>query len=301
MQNYVFLVLIMILFTVMASAEETHTIPIKLSRNKTLVSVKIGDVTIPDIMLDTGMPMDGVLIYNPDYQDSLDLNNAMEVNIAGAGSGNPSKAITVESAEFYLGNLLLKNQRIIMLKGDLYKGFPTNGIIGNSIFGNYLTEIDYDNNTMTLTDNYNLKPDSSFSVTPLYFKDNNVPWLDAYVAIADEKPVELSMYIDYAMEDTIVLLEKPKMKFIVPENTEKRYLGTGLSGDIHGKRGKISKLIVCSYEMNYVTAAFAQAEVRSKQDNADAILGGGALHKFNLIFNYVNKKLYLKPNTHFND
>lgn len=301
MQKHAMLILFMFLLSALVLAGEVHTIPIKLNRNKTLVSVKIGNVIIPNIMLDTGMPMDGVMIYNPDYLDSLDFTNAMEVNIAGAGSGNPSEAITVESAEFYLGNLLLRNQRIIMLKGDLYKGFPTNGIIGNSIFGNYVTEIDYDNNTLTLTNNYDFKPDSSYIETPLYFKDNNIPWLDAYVAIGNEKPVKLSMYIDYAMEDIIVLLEKPDMKFKLPENTEKRYLGTGLSGDIHGSRGKISKLIVGSYVMNYVTAAFAPAEVRSKQDNADAILGGGTLHKFNLIFDYLNKKLYLKPNTHFND
>lgn len=50
-----------------------------------------------------------------------------------------------------------------------------------------------------------------------------------------------------------------------------------------------------------VMASFAPSEVRSKQDNADAILGNGSLRRFNLIFDYTNKKLYLKPNTHFND
>ena len=51
----------------------------------------------------------------------------------------------------------------------------------------------------------------------------------------------------------------------------------------------------------YKQASFASAKIRSKQDNADAILGNESLRRFNLIFDYSNSKLYLKPNTHFNN
>jgi len=79
------------------------------------------------------------------------------------------------------------------------------------------------------------------------------------------------------------------------------HIGRGLSGDIYGKTGNISKLIIGPYELNNVIASFAPAEVRSKQENADAILGNRSLRRFNLIFDYSNKKLYLRSNTHFND
>ena len=46
---------------------------------------------------------------------------------------------------------------------------------------------------------------------------------------------------------------------------------------------------------------FNPAEIRSKQDNADAILGNVSLKRFNLILDYQNNKLYLKPNSHFSD
>jgi hypothetical protein len=109
----------------------------------------------------------------------------------------------------------------------------------------------------------------------------------------------LSTYIDFAAGDVIELLEKSKMKFKLPEKTVDEYLGRGLSGDIYGKSGQIAKLIIGPYELNNVKATIAPAKVRSKQDNADAIIGNGSLKKFNLIFDYANKKLYLKPNKHF--
>ncbi len=89
------------------------------------------------------------------------------------------------------------------------------------------------------------------------------------------------------------------MKVGLPDSTKEAHLGTGLSGDIRGSTGRISKLIIGPYELNDLEVSFAPAEVRSKQQNADAILGSGALNRFNLIFDYANKRLYLKPNARF--
>jgi hypothetical protein len=154
---------------------------------------------------------------------------------------------------------------------------------------------------MTLHDTNNFKIDSGWTEIPMYFKNNNIPWIDAKVVIENEEPILLSMYIDYASGDAIELLEKSGMKFSLPKVTEEAYLGRGLSGDIYGKKGRVSKLIIGPYELLNVAAVFPPAEVRSKQENADAILGNSALKRFNLIFDYANKKLYIKPNTHFNE
>jgi hypothetical protein len=135
----------------------------------------------------------------------------------------------------------------------------------------------------------------------LYFKDNQIPWLDAAVSIDQEDPVSLSMYIDFAAGDEIVLLEKPDMKFTLPAETEQILIGKGLSGDIYGKTGTISRLILGPYELEGIKSSFTDAEVRSRQDNADGILGNTSLRRFNLIFDYFDRKLYLQPNTHFSD
>jgi hypothetical protein len=154
---------------------------------------------------------------------------------------------------------------------------------------------------MILHDSGIINIDSSWSGIPMYFKHNKIPWIDVSVVIDRKGPVLLSAYIDYAAGDVIELLEKDKMKFNLPKEMENKYLGRGLSGDIHGKSGRISKLIIGPYELNNVRASIASASVRSKQKNADAIIGSGSLRRFNVIFDYANKKLYLKPNRHFNE
>lgn len=301
MKSSLIYVIVFILLSTNAICQNKHIIPIKETRNITVVSVVVGNMTIPNILLDTGFSFDGLLIYNPDYKDSLDLSNTIEVRIGGAGDGEGSTALMIDSGEFYLGNISMTNQRILILQGDIYKDVPTNGIIGHSIFGNYVTHIDYDKEIMILYDNNNITIDSSWTMLPVFFKDNSIPWIEASVVIEDEEPIPLSIYIDLAARDAIVLLEKPDMKFSLPMETENIHLGIGLSGDIYGKTGSISELILGPYKLQNVTASFADAKTRSKQVGADAILGNNSLRRFNIIFDYSNKKLYLKPNSFFNE
>jgi hypothetical protein len=281
--------------------QSCYSVPIIKDRDKTLISIRIGNVTIPKILLDTGFSYDGIIIYNPSYRDSLDLTNAIAVNLGGAGDKNTQNALMIDSTSFFLGNNKLNGQRIIVLQSDIYKGFPSNGIIGYTLFGHYAVEINYDKSVLILHDFDAFKPDSQFARVPIYFKDNMIPWIDASVIIDDEKPVSISAYIDFADSDPMVLLERPSMKFTIPKGSEKKIIGTGLSGDIYGRTGKITKLIIGSYQLNDVKVSIALAEVRSKQKNADAVIGCGALNRFNLIFDYRNKYLYLKPNKSYNE
>jgi hypothetical protein len=290
-----------VLFITSTAGYANETIHIEVLHNRSMVNLKIGELIIPDILLDTGFAFDGVMIYNPDYNDSINFPQAMEVKIPGAGSGEPAKAIIVDSAEFMLGNLKLTNQKLIILTDDTFKGFPSNGIIGYSIFGHYMTEFNYENNTMMLHDFGTVQIDSSWISIPIYFKHNKIPWIDVSVVINQEDPILLSTYIDFAARDVIELLEREQMKFNLPAEMKDEYLGRGLSGDIYGKSGRITKLIIGPYELTDVTASIAPAQVRSKQKDADAIIGSGSLRRFNLIFDYTNQQLYLKPNSHFHD
>jgi predicted aspartyl protease len=278
-----------------------HVIPLSEVNNKTHVTVTFNGVEIPDILIDTGFSFDGLLIYNPDYRDSLDLTNAIEVSVPGAGGGEPSRASMIESATFELGDIEMSDQRVIVLQSDTYKGFPSNGLIGYSILGHYITEFDYDRNTMTLHHADAIEVDTSWTEIPLYFKGNYIPWLETAVVIEDGPPISLSTYIDYAAGDAILLLEKPDMKFHLPEKTENVHIGRGLSGDIYGKKGYIRSFIIGRHALNNVKASFADEKIRSKQKDADAVLGVGVLRRFNSIFDYKNKKLYIKPNRHFHD
>lgn len=283
------------------TSAKRREIPFRLPRNQIILPVKIGDSRELRIILDTGMHFEGLLVYNPDLQDSITVENAIEVLVPGAGADSASRAIMTDSGSFHVGNVEFINQRIIVLQNDMMKGFPSDGVTGYSFFGNYIVEVDYDKMLITLHESEKTEVDSSWGYLPITFKDNMIPWIEAVVNIKGDEVVPVSLYIDLASGDALELLIKKEMKFHLPEQLEDSYLGRGLSGDIYGHKGKISSLKLGSFCLEDVVTAFAPAKVRSKQEGADGIIGNDALRRFNLIFDYKNAKLYLKPNSFFSE
>lgn len=125
--------------------------------------------------------------------------------------------------------------------------------------------------------------------------------METLVTVGEESLVKMSIYIDYASREAVELLIHPDVKYKLPENLSEYYLGRGLSGDIYGKKGKVSKVTLGDFVLENVSTAFALSEVRSKQKGADGILGNNFFKRFNVIFNYAEKNLYLKPSNYFND
>lgn len=278
-----------------------HTIPFKLINNKVLVPVNIGNSRTFDLILDSGFGFDGMILFNRDLADSVNLVNQILVNIPGAGDGPPSQAIMSESMTFNSGTCEFKNQRVIILQNDKFKDSPTDGVIGYSYFGHYKVEVDYDNKVITLHSLSDVIDETGWETIPLTLNSNNWPHLNIFISVENEEPVKLDVYIDYASSLSVELTIKPDMKFKLPEKYEADYGGYGLSGDVKGKTARISKFIIGKYEFKNVTATFFEGNSRSKDKYADGVISNDALRRFNLIFDFQNKKLLIKPNNSFNE
>jgi hypothetical protein len=278
-----------------------YVIPFTLRNNKTILPVRVGDSRPLNIILDSGMGWDGLLLFNPDLMDSLHLKNPVQANLGGGGGGNASSAMMFDSSGFSIGTFQFSNQRIVILQGESFRKFPNDGVTGHSLFGHYAVEVNYNNQTLVLHKPGELHVDTSWVRIALFFRDYNIPWMNARIVINDEQPIDIACYIDYASSEAIELLLKPNQKFTLPVETSDYYLGRGLSGDIQGKKGKIAKVMIGPFEIKDVVAAFTPAEIRSKQPGADGIIANNLLRRFNLIFDYENKVLYIKPNSKFSE
>jgi len=168
MKNIVLIFCLASIFAFSGSCQYKNQVPVTVKNNRTYVTIQIGKMLIPDILLDTGFAYDGLMIFNQAYKDSLDLTKAVDVQIGGAGSGDATKAIMIDSASFSLGDTKMINQPVIILRGN--PGFGSNGIIGYSIFGHYITEFDYDKNTMSLYNSDKITMDGSWKEIPLYLR-----------------------------------------------------------------------------------------------------------------------------------
>jgi hypothetical protein len=116
-----------------------------------------------------------------------------------------------------------------------------------------------------------------------------------------EEKQPLQVYVDLAESFPLTLLTGSERRFEAPENGNEKYLGTGLSGDIYGQIGEVTRLHIGPFGLERVKTAFAPATTRSKQDGADGILGNGLLERFHVVFDYRGGRILLKPNARFGD
>lgn len=282
-------------------SQEDALIPFKLLRNKIIVPVRVNNSKELNIILDTGMPSDGLLLFDKKLADELKLEGGNRYRISGAGKGKVTYASRVESALLTLSGNKFENQKVLILKSDTMFGFPSDGVIGGGLFGAHVVQIDYDTKAIKLIEPSTFKPDPTLEEIPLTFNDHGIPFLDAAISISGEKEIDVFLYIDLASSEALELLIKPDMKFSLPEGLTEKHLGRGMDGDIYGQFGHISCFRIGSYILHDVPTAFPEAAIRSRQQGADGILCDNALRRFNLIFNYSRGKLYIIPNGAFHE
>lgn len=273
-----------------------RTIPFTVRNNKIVLPVTVADSRRLRIILDSGMANGGLLITNSALIDSIALPGANRANIGGAGSGPPQTALFADSLAFRAGDAVFTGQRIIILEGDAMRGFPTDGVCGYTLLGSHAVEIDYDRMEITLRPSRTAGPGPEWRGLPLAFKENRIPWITIVACTRGTDAETLSCYIDLASSETVEFLTRDGMKFAPPDGLEEVYLGRGLSGDIHGQRGRIPWVEIGGKRFQDLEVAFAPAAVRSKQPGADAVIGNGLLRRFHCIFDYDAGRLYLKPN-----
>lgn len=276
----------------------TLRVPFNLDRNRVIIPTSVNGSPELNLILDTGMAFDGVYLFHKGLVDEVDTTGAIEVRVPGAGAGEASTAVMIESGKVRFGDVFVDSQKVIISQSSHTQSFPTDGVIGWNLFGHYAVEIDYDNKIILLHDSISLGNDTSWSVIPIELK-NGIPFLEGEVEVVRDKPILMSLYIDLASGDALELLTGPDQKFGLPDSLEQRYLGTGLSGDIYGGAGRSEAVRISIYELRDIPTLFAPKEVRSKQEGADGILGDDFIRRFNVIFDYKNLRLYLKPNSYY--
>jgi hypothetical protein len=284
-----------------SDSEAFFRIPFKLQRNRVILPVRVNDSPELKIVLDTGMPLEGLLLYDKQLMDRIAMENAIEVKVPGAGSGSPSTAIMADSASFFVGQKEFTNQRVIILQSETMAGLPNDGVTGYSLFGRYTVEIDYDRMLILAHDPIKFEPNQDKEWIPMILRENLIPWIEVTVDMKGEKEIPLSVYIDLASGEALELLIKEGMKFELPEDLEGTHLGTGLSGDVYGYKATVESFMLGSFRLKDMVTAFAPAQVRSKQKGADGVIGNGLLSRFNVIFDYDKERLYLESNSRYDE
>ncbi len=257
-------------------------------------------------VLDTGMPANGAVLFGGADCDSVPLEFVGEAMVGGVGGG-PVRARLAAGAAIQLGTLELTGQPVIVMPPDSARSLAfedRDGAIGYALFSRFPVRIDFDKMVVSIAEPAGHARPDSVAALPLEFK-NNMPLAKCVVELADGSVLPLELVVDLGAWHAVSLNAVAHSDISVPDGAIEASLGRGVSGKYNGRVGRIKSLTLAGFRLENVVASFRtkphEGTPGLEQLERDGSLGGDALRRFNVTFDYGRKEMLLEPNSHFSE
>lgn len=284
-------------------AEVRASVSILTDRNLILLPISVAGSAPFNVVLDTGMPTRGVILYRSARVDALPLEFADSHALTGAGgTGEAIPTRIAMGAKVEVGGLVLSDVPIISLVAPA--AFPPSheGIIGSELFEKFAVRVDVDEQRLTLLESATFVPGEGSSVVPLHFRGGG-PFLEARVAVGAGDPIPAELAVDLGASHGLWLNSGKQSRFVAPKAGIETRLGRGLSGILEGRVGRVRRFEIGDFAFENVVALFPN---KNHQDPGgvhfqDGLVGGETLRRFRVTFDYAGKRMVLERGARFGD
>jgi PDZ domain/Aspartyl protease len=287
----------------MDSKSGSVTIPFVMRSNHLVLSLELKGKSFA-VILDTGMPMEGLILFGNEKTKILDLENAENILVGGAAGADPVPAKLATGYDVKIPGLTLSNQIIMVMQQDgerscAFRG--EEGIVGASIFNHLVVQIDYEKKLLKLTDPKKFSYSGDATIIPLIGSDKGTPKVDLTVTLNDGTTMDRQVVLDLGASHALALNTALEHKVPLPEKNVKGYLGTGVDGRLFGHIGRIQSLTLGPHTFNNVIVSFTDIASASCGPKSNGNLGQEILKRFNVTIDYTGNQMILVPNNMYLD
>lgn len=281
-------------------------IPFQIINNLIVIPVTINNVKL-NFLLDSGV--ENTILFSVEETDSLKFDNIQKIKIKGLGNGEPIDALHAKKNKVAINDFIDLNHEIyIILDQEInlstQLGLPIHGIIGYEFFKNHIVDINYQRKIINIyksLEQYSLKKIKKFEQIPISIYLGK-PYVETSEIIND-KTIKTKLLIDSGGSDAIWLFEN-RNDIKTPPIFFKDFLGRGFSGDVLGKRSRITQFQIGKFKILEPTISFPDTlsiKGVNMVNGRNGSIGGGVLKRFRVVLDYKNKNIYLKKNSNFSD
>lgn len=280
----------------MTLSEGFTTFPFELISNHIVIPVEING-TIVKLILDTGMPIEGAILFGSETINKLNLSFVGKAPIKGAGGSTVVSDLAMD-INFTVPGVEFSGQMVMAMpyeaiRNNQFEG--RNGIIGTSIFKYFVTSIDYDKMKITLTEPGQFSYSGKGEQIPI--ETGRYPMTSCEVEMESGEKVPVNLVIDTGNIGTLSLNVGSAEAIILPDKPLE-INKFSIQQEIPSFLGRINAFRIGGFHFTDVLSSFSQDQPPpwSKEGN----LGQGILKRFNVVFDFSHKTMILEPNNHFN-
>ncbi|WP_374463681.1 retropepsin-like aspartic protease [Chryseobacterium sp.] len=281
-------------------------IPFKFINNLIFIPITVNGAELT-FLLDTGVS--DAILFSLENKE-LKLSNVEKVKFSGLGGSVSIDGLKSERNMGKIGDEIINTSMSLYIIIDEefnispHVGIPVNGVIGYHFFKDHPIYIDYTSRKITVYESADLlkKKIKRFEEFPITIEKDK-PYLYAGVEMTNEKK-DSKLLIDLGNSDAIWLFPTLIKNFVYNRPNIDDFLGRGFNGDIYGKRSRTHNFYLGDFKFEKpLTAMPDEFSIQHVNlvENRKGSIGGEIMRRFTVIFDYPNKKLYLKKNRNYDD
>lgn len=267
------------------------------------INIKVNDSVNGDFIFDTGsdqLYLDSLFVAN----NNIPIHKTRKKKIRGVGKNTPLVPIAdgvkleIDSLSMIYNNVPIVNIRDIV-------GVKVDGVFGTDFFKKYVLRINFDSSYFQI-----IKP-SEF-IVPDGYDSLKIGFVENKTFIKCEASIIDSLYLEgWAMLDlgsshsltfTSVISDEYDFYNKIINKYAITYKNAGYGGESQSYYFRAKKLKIGSYFMNDLIMNYSTDKKGAlSMWGILGLLGTKVMKRFDLIFDFPNKKLYIKPNSLFDD
>ena len=222
-------------------------------------------------------------------------------------TGNHIDAYISNYNTLEVGRLKIQYKTVYVLQENVFNlskhtGTKINGLLGADFLQDYTVEIDYTNKRVRFYEPTAFDPPKGYETLPIKIEAQKL-FINLAVLNPDSTRRQVKMLIDTGAELNAWFLTSDSSNVKLPRKWIQGTIGEGLNGIISGKFGRIPEINFGKFTLRKPIVSFPDSTAVNQilaNSKRDGTIGSMMLSRFNLFFDYNNKKLYFKPNYTFN-
>ena len=284
--------------------KRVESIPFEMVGSYVVITVRINDSSPLNLILDSGVR--NTIITELQSGDRITLNYSDVKDLMGLGGGNHLDAYISNYNVLKIGRLKMNYKTVFVLQENVFNlskhsGTKINGLIGADFFQDYTVEIDYSARRVRFYEPTPFDPPKGYNVLPITIEAQKL-FVELDVLNADSTRQKVKMLIDTGAELNAWFQTMTSESVHLPAKWINGTVGEGLNGIITGKYGRISEIKIGDFSLKNPIVSFPDSASISQiitNSKRDGTIGSQLLSRFNMIFDYNQKRLYFKPNENY--
>jgi len=287
-------------YKIIKNNKEPIEIPFIMHNRKPLFELKINGKNAT-LMIDNGVLWDPVWLFGTPLVEELQLKPIKDAEIEGAGKSDPTAAYESSNITLQFKDIIFYEQAVFVSPpaAGFARIFPgVDGQLCNTFFKHFIVEFDFINQKVLLHNPKDFKYKGNGSVLDMTLTETGTHAVPFSLVMPDGKVYNDKVDIDFGGIHQLKIALNETNQIELPENVEEAK-GLRFEGVSPEYKGKITSMTIGKYTFNNPTVYYGDKTTSRVHPLNLGRIGLPMFMKFNIIFDYINYKIYIEPNKNF--